>query len=48
MYGIILLKLKNQEISVQTLEIQKLISGFLHQLAVNFNLYKNGELTFEE
>lgn len=48
MYGIILLKLKNQEITNQTLEIQKLISGFLHQLAVNFNLYKNGELTFEE
>lgn len=48
MYGIIILKLKNQEITEQTLEIQKSISGFLQQLAVNFNLYKNGELTFEE
>lgn len=45
LYGIILLKLKNQEITAQTLEIQKLISGFLHQLAVNFNMYQNGELT---
>lgn len=45
LYGILLLKLRKQNISVQTKEIQAIISRFLHQLAANFSLYRAGKLT---
>ncbi len=47
LYGILILKLKNKEITPQTLEIQSQISSFLFQLASNFKLFQSGELTLE-
>ncbi len=48
MYGILLLKLRKTDISPQTLETKKEISGFLKLLADNYLLYSIGELTFDD
>jgi len=47
-YGILLLKLKKEKITPQTLEIHTEVSSFMKMLAVNFKKFKNGELSFEE
>jgi len=47
-YGIMLLRMKKTEISVETLQIQAEISKFMVLLSRNFMLYQNGEIDFEE
>jgi hypothetical protein len=47
-YGIMLLKMKNTEISTSTIEAQTEISKFMVLLARNYKLYKEGELEFED
>ena len=48
MYGIMLLRLKKVEISVETLQAQTEISKFLALLAENYKKNENGELKFNE
>ena len=47
LYGILLLRMKRTEISVQTLQAQEEISKFMVLLAKNYNLYRIGELDFD-
>jgi hypothetical protein len=47
-YGIMLLRMKKAEISPETLQAQKEISKFMVLLNKNFQLYKSGELDFDE
>lgn len=47
-YGIMLLRLKKAEITPETLQAQTEISKFMVLLARNYQLYKNGELDFED
>lgn len=47
-YGIMLLRLKKAEITEQTLQAQTEISKYMVLLAKNYNLYKSGELNFDE
>ena len=47
-YGIMLLRLKKAEITPETLQAQTEISKFMVLLSRNYNLYKTGELDFDE
>lgn len=47
-YGIMLLRMKKATISPETLQAQAEISKFMVLLARNYQLYKAGELDFEE
>jgi len=47
-YGIMLLRMKKAEITPETLQAQTEISKFMVLLAKNYNLYKTGELDFDE
>lgn len=47
-YGIMLLRMKKAEISAETLLAQTEVSKFMVLLARNYQLYKNGELDFDE
>jgi hypothetical protein len=47
-YGIMMLRMKKAEISPETLQAQTEISKFMVLLARNYQLYKAGELDFEE
>ena len=48
LYGIMLLKMKKQEITAETQKSQTEITKFLILLAQNYQLYKSGDLTFDE
>ena len=48
MYGIMLLKLQKKEISPETAQVQTEVGKYLVLLAKNYQLYKSGELEFEE
>ena len=47
-YGIMLLRMKKAEITLETLQAQTEISKFMVLLSKNYNLYKSGELDFDE
>ncbi|MEI8087664.1 MAG: DUF4924 family protein [Paludibacter sp.] len=47
-YGIMLLRMKKAEITPETLQAQTEISKFMVLLTKNYQLYKDGELDFEE
>lgn len=47
-YGIMLLRMKKADISSETLQAQTEISKFMVLLAKNYQLYKAGELDFED
>ena len=47
-YGIMLLRMKKTEITPETLQAQTEISKFMVLLAKNYQLYKSGELDFED
>ena len=47
-YGIMLLRMKKTEITAETLQAQTEISKFMVLLSKNYNLYKSGELDFDE
>ncbi|MDD4992717.1 MAG: DUF4924 family protein [Paludibacter sp.] len=47
-YGIMLLRMKKAEITSETLQAQTEISKFMVLLARNYQLYKAGELDFDE
>ena len=47
-YGIMLLRMKKAEITLETLQAQTEISKFMVLLARNYQLYKAGELDFDE
>ena len=47
-YGIMLLRMKKAEISAETLQAQTEVSKFMVLLARNYQLYKSGELEFED
>lgn len=46
-YGFMLLKMKESDISKETMQSQKQIAVFLILLAKNYNLYKKGELEID-
>ncbi|GAB1415917.1 DUF4924 family protein [Paludibacter sp.] len=46
-YGILMLKLKKEEISSETLKTQEEIAKFMVLLAKDYHLYKTGELDLE-
>jgi hypothetical protein len=46
-YGIMMLRLKKNEITPETLQVQTEISKFMVLLARNYQLYKSGELDLE-
>lgn len=46
-YGILMLRLQNKEISVETLKTQVEIAKFMVLLARNYHAYSNGELDLE-
>lgn len=48
MYGIMTLRLKKQEITSETLQVQTEMSKFMVLLNKNYQLYKTGELDLEE
>ncbi len=47
-YGIMLLRMKKVVITPETLQVQTEISKFMVLLAKNYQLYKSGELDFDE
>ena len=47
-FGIMLLRMKKTAITAETLNAQAEISKFMVLLAHNYNLFKNGELDFED
>ena len=47
-YGIMMLRMKKAEITPETLHAQTEISKYMVLLAKNFQLYKSGELDFDE
>ena len=47
-YGIMMLRMKKTDISLETLQAQTEISKFMVLLAKNYQLYKAGELDLEE
>ncbi len=47
-YGIMLLRMKKAKITAETLQAQTEISKFMVLLARNYQLYKSGELDFDE
>jgi len=47
-YGIMLLRMKKAEITAETQQAQTEISKFMVLLTKNYNLYKSGELDFDE
>lgn len=47
-YGILVLRMKKAEITPQTLQAQTEISKFMVLLSRNYQLYKSGELDFDE
>jgi hypothetical protein len=47
-YGIMMLRMKKTEITPETLQAQTEISKFMVLLARNYQLYKSGELDFED
>jgi hypothetical protein len=47
-YGVMVLRLKKSEISSETLKAQNEISKFMTLLAKNYQLYKSGDLDFDE
>jgi hypothetical protein len=47
-YGVMLLRMKKTEITSETLQAQTEVSKFMVLLARNYQLYKAGELNFEE
>lgn len=47
-YGIMMLRMKKAEITPETLQAQTEISKFMVLLAKNYQLFKSGELDFEE
>ena len=47
-YGIMLLRMKKVVITPETLQVQTEISKFMVLLAKNYQLYKSGELNFDE
>ncbi len=47
-YGIMILRMKKAEITPETLQAQTEISKFMVLLAKNYQLYKSGELDFED
>jgi len=47
-YGIMMLRMKKTEITPETLQAQTEITKFMVLLARNYQLYKSGELDFEE
>ena len=47
-YGIMMLRMKKAEITPETLQAQTEISKFMVLLARNYQLYKSGELDFDE
>jgi hypothetical protein len=46
-YGVLMLKLKQENISQETLKTQEEIAKFMVLLAKDYHLYQNGELTIE-
>jgi hypothetical protein len=47
-YGIMILRMKKTEITTETLQAQTEITKFMVLLARNYQLYKSGDLDFEE
>lgn len=47
-YGIMMLRMNKAEITSETLQVQTEISKFMILLAKNYQLYKSGELDFNE
>lgn len=48
LYGIMTLRLNKKEISPDTLNVQADVSDFLTRLNIDYQLYLNGELTFDD